>query len=483
MTEDQSVFPVTLWYSTLGMGDGHDFATRGYLRSLMKVGFFGLRLPPSISTSVLMLDEEADPDIKQFAPLTRPPDVARMKPLTLIKAGDPRIGTTKTIDGTDRFGKPMPMEVQVTEGSIDLDVEQEYVSTARQEVRSVVIHHDPASIARHYTTLTKRGKPNQVGYVGVTVWETSHIPDAVAMILNELHAIVVPSEHTKKALESSGVDIPVEVVRHTFDPERWSYPTMEELQYKERDSREKYVFYAIATPIERKNLKGLMRAYFKAFENRDDVILMIKTSGKKAEIKPVANQALEESSITGKRPALKILSGNWPTDKIRAFHLNGDCYVSACRAEGFGLCEMEAKLCGSRVITSEWGAAQEFLTHRVSAGGEMVGSPYRGTYEMNMVDNVRMTTGDDILIPCDLIPVEGMYGIGCYDEDQQWADPKEEALVEAMRKAAEQRLSPDMDSWSRLRDELSIEKIGNQLASVILRAREEAEREGQEDVF
>jgi glycosyltransferase involved in cell wall biosynthesis len=482
MTEEQKVFPVTLWYSTLGIGDGHDFATRGYLRSLMKIGFFGLRIPPSISTSVLMLDEEADPDIMQFASLTRPPDVARMKPLKLIKAGDPRIGTTKVIDGTDNFGKPMPMEVQITEGSIDLDVEQEYVSEARQEVRSVIIHHDPASLARHYTTLTKNGKPNRVGYVGLTVWETSHIPDAVAMILNELHSIVVPSEHSKKALVTSGVDVPVEVVRHTFDPALWPNPSVDEFGYKDRASREKYVFYAIATPIERKNLKGLMRAYFKAFENRDDVILMIKTSGQKAEIKPVAKHALEESAITGKRPALKVLSGNWPTEKIRAFHLHGDCYVSANRGEGFGLISMEAKLCGSRVITSEWGAEKEFLQYQDVVEHQVVeGGPYRGHAVQN--DGPGLTTGSDILIPCELIPVKGMYGIGCYDEDQLWADPSEDALIAAMRKAADQRLGPDMSAWSRLRDELSIERIGTQLASVILRAREETEREGQKDVF
>jgi len=193
MTQKQQIFPTTLWYSTLGMGDGHDFATRGYLRALMNVNFSGLRLPPSISTSVLMLDEQADPEITQFAELTRPPEAARMKPLKLIEAGDPRIGTTKIIDGTDMAGNPKPMEVIITEGSIDLDVEQEYTSSVKQEVRSVVIHHDPASIARHYTTLTKRGRPNKVGYVGVTVWETSHIPDAVAVILNELNAIIVPS--------------------------------------------------------------------------------------------------------------------------------------------------------------------------------------------------------------------------------------------------------------------------------------------------
>ena len=480
MAQEQEVFPTTLWYSTLGMGDGHDFATRGYLRALMEIDFFGLRLPPSIATSVLMLDDKADPDITQFASLTRPPEVARMKPLKLIEPGDPRIGTTKIIDGTDMAGNPKPMEVTITEGSIDLDVEQQYVSSARQEVRSVIIHHDPASIARHYTTLTKRGKPNQVSYVGVTVWETSHIPNAVAMILNELHAIVVPSEHSKEALVRSGVEIPVKVVRHTFDPEHWPEPTLEELNYEERKDRGKYVFYTIATPIERKNIKGLMRAYFKAFEGRDDVVLRVKIPGKKAELKPLAVEALEQANITGKVPSINLFGGNWPTEKVRAFHLDGDCFVSATRCEGFDLVSLESKLCGSRVITSEWGAAKEFLTYKEVHDAKTIDNgPYRGMLDVKLIK----TTGHDILIPCELVPVQGMYGIGCYDEDQKWGDPNEEALISAMRQATSSRLPPDLKAWSRLRNDLSIERIGKQLSDVILNAREEAENEAQENAF
>jgi len=472
---DENFFPVTLWYSTLGMGDGHDYATRGYLRALMQVGFSGLRIPPSISTSVLMLDEEADPDITQFASLTRPPVEMRMKPMTLIKAGDPRIGTTKVIPGTDMRGESKPMEVKITEGSIDLDVEQEYMSKEVQEVRSVVIHHDPASIARHFTTLTKQGRPDKVGYVGVTVWETSHIPEAVAVILNELNGLVVPSEHTQQAFLASGVDIDIDVVRHTFDPKRWSEPTEAELERPK--GREKYVFYAIATPIERKNLRGLIRAYFKAFEGRQDVILRVKTSGQKAEIAEVAKQALEESGINaGRRPPFKVFSGNWATEKIRAFHLDGDCYVSACRAEGFGLCELEAKLCGSRVITSEWGAAKEFIEYQeVTHLDPMTGNPYRAPI------GHEATTGQDVLVPCKLIDVDNMYGIGCYETDQQWADPDEDALVAAMRRAARERLGPDREAWGRLRRELAYEKIGAELGAVILRAREAAEEESGND--
>jgi len=479
MSEKDEVFPVTLWYSTLGMGDGHDFATRGYLRALMEVDFFGLRIPPSISTSILMLDEKADPGITQFASLTRPPEITRMRPLKLIPPGDPRIGTKKIISGTDMLGNPLPMEVVITEGSIDLDVPQQYVSATRQEVRSVVIHHDPASIARHYTTLTKIGKPVGVGYVGVTVWETSHIPNAVAVVLNELNAVVVPSEHSKKALQDGGVEIPIEVVPHTFDPKLWPYPSEEELP--RNPEKKKYVFYAIAPPIERKNLRGLMRAYFKAFEGRGDVILRIKVPGDKSEIAPIANEALEQAKISGRRPSVKIFAGKWPTDKIRAFHLDGDCYVSACRAEGFGLCELEAKLCGSRVITSEWGAAKEFLLKNETVEQEIRGGgPYRGN---SVSFETVQTTGEDILVPCSLIPVEGMYGIGCYDTDQQWADPDEEALIAAMRRSRQENLGPDTLSWGRLRDLLGVERIGHQLASVIMRAREEAEREGKKDVF
>lgn len=341
------VFPMTTWYSTLGIGDGHDFATRGYLKALMSVGYSGLRLPPSVSTSLLRFDK-TNQELSDFAELSKPPKEVRMKPLKLIEAGDPRIGTTYKVESygmsgervMDKEGNPAFMEVPYTEGAVDPDVEQERFSKNRTETRCVVIHHDPASICRHYTNMTKQGRAPGVAYVGITVWETSEIPEAVAMIMSELDMIIVPSQHAKKALNQSGVSTKIIVIPHAFDEERWPYPKELELGLEEyREKRDRFVFYTIATPIERKNLIGLMRAYFKAFEGRKDVVLRIKSSATKGQLKEMAVSALEQADVCkDDRPPLQFFTGKWPIEKIREFHLDGDCYVSATRSEGFGLC-------------------------------------------------------------------------------------------------------------------------------------------------
>jgi len=443
------VFKVTQWWSTLGIGDGHDFATRGYLGALMEVGYSGLRIPPGITTTLLRMDKE----MEHFEGLLRPDPAVRMKPLKLVEAGDPRIGTKRVIESKDDHGNTTETEVLITEGSIDLDVEQQYTSSVRQEVRCVVIHHDPASICRHFTNFTKQGRPEGVAYVGLTVWEASEIPEAVAMVLSELDMIIVPSEHAKKAFVTSGVSCPIRVVPHCYDPIHWPEPTDDEMDRVEE--HERYVFYSIATPIERKNLTGLMEGYFRAFEGRDDVVLRIKSSADKSQLVEMAKAAVEKAGIDkSKRPALKFFTKKWSIEKIRAFHLDGDCYVSATRGEGFGLCEMEARLCGSRVITTSWGAAPEvLLTEREfkNADGDCVS-----------------------LVPSIEVPVFNMQGIGCYEPDQKWAEPSIEALAGCMRWAAGRGLAVTDEmrrGWDSINTRFNPKVVGYQL----MKALEEAQ--------
>lgn len=478
MGDDGKAFPITIWYSTLGMGDGHDFATRGYLRGLMSANYQGLRLPPSLSTALLRIDGASDPDMEVFSPLMRPPEQVRMKPMTLVQAGDSRIGTKRIIDGKDKHGNPEKVEIEITEGSIDLDVEQQYTSSQRFEVRCVVIHHDPASICRHYTNFVRKGRPQGVAYVGLTVWETSEIPEAIAVVLSELDLIIVPSEHAKKAFEQSGVSCPITVVPHTFDEEKWTRPTEEEL-LPDR-GRDKYVFYSIATPIERKNLTGLMRCYFQAFQGREDVILRIKSSGEKSQLKEMAKEALEQSGITEKRPPLRFFTGRWPIEQIRAFHLDGDCYVSATRGEGFGLPEMEARLCGSRVITTGWGAACEVLKN--GSTWQKFGDEMLQTYRSGGAEEVEGDHSPNLLVDYELTSVQNMQGIGCYEPEQKWADPKDDSLIDAMRLAAEQRFGPDRLSWDSMQSKFGQLDVGHQLSTALVEARETAEEE-EDDEF
>lgn len=472
-------WPVTMWYSTLGIGDGHDYATRGYLRALMDAGYEGIRIPPSIQTSFMRFDEHADKDLLRFRDLVRPPKHLRMKEMKRIKAGDPRIGE-RVIDGIDEHGKPFKETIIIGEGSTDIDEPIETTSYEKLATECVVLHHDPASISRNYTNFTKSGRPAGVAYVGITVWEPDSIPNAVARILSELDCIVVPSEHTRRAFLRSGLETKCVVVPHTFDPEVWSEPALEDFE----SDREKYVFYSVGTSIARKNLSTLCAAYFAAFEGRTDVTLRLKGSGDFADLAATAKKGLERAGITGSRPPIRLYTDMWPVAKMRAFHLDGDCFVSATRGEGFDLCAFEAKLCASRVITTNWGASPEFivkavLVHADELASGSAGGPYR-TAEFPADQDQCVS---DILVPANLASVDGMYGIGCYNPSQKWAEPDFDALVESMRRAERERISPDISAWGNLRSTYGPEAVGSELADVLRDARSEAKENSDEDTF
>jgi glycosyltransferase involved in cell wall biosynthesis len=431
----ENIVPTTLWYSTIGTGDGHDYATRGYLSALMKSGYQGLRLSPLSYTSVLKTNK----DLSMFEEIIRPPASARLKPLVRIQPGDPRIGTKVVING---------MEVEITEGSTDLEARQEYSSPTRFAVCCVVIHHDPTSTCRQYAAMVKADRSPGVAYVAITVWEPSEIPRQIALVLSELDHIIVPSQHVKTAFEKSGVECPISVVPHSFNSDQWPEPTPEEMGFANKGGR--FVFNTIATPIERKNLIGLMRAYFKAFEGYEDVVLRIKSNGDESLFKKMLNDAMEQSGISGRRPLVKIFQGQWPVAEIREFYLDSNCYVSATRGEGFGLPEMEASLCGRPVITTNWGAAPEVLAGR---------------------ENVH-------LVDYNLVPVFNMYGIGCYEPEQLWADPKDDSLVEAMRLVYRRGAVSDHESWKLMNSRFSEDVVGASLTAVLGSAQLDAAGEG-----
>lgn len=467
------VVPTTMWYSQLGLGDSHDYATRGYLIALMRAGYEGLRLAPSKYTSVLRINAAGmEKDLAAFSDLAKPPPRARMKPLVRVQAGDPRVGTKRMVGN---------VEIEITEGSIDLDVPQQYTSSTRSELKCILVHHDPTSICRTYAAMAKTGRGEGVAYVGLTAWESSHIPKSIAIVLSELDWIIVPSEHTKKALTTSGVMCPISVVPHTFDAALWRRPTSEELHHR---SDGRFVFYAIATPIERKNLLGLITAYYRAFEAKDNVVLRIKTNMDASRAQELLDKAAAMGFVSKEKPLVKFYPGQWSMEKMRAFHLDGNCYVSATRGEGFGLPELEARLCGRPVITTNWGAAPEVVAPTPQRRLEEVtggsGGPYR-IVEAGLLGGVTEAGTEHVyLVDAFEIPVEGMYGIGCYEPDQKWADPDPVALCSAMRTAYKKGPCVDPYAWDLMQQRFGEEAVGSQFADVLRSAQDAAAAEDED---
>jgi len=431
----------TLWYSTLGIGDSHDVATRGYLDSLLAVGYAGLRLPPSRTTGLLNIRPGSE--LARYAHLAMPPSPAKA---VYVQPGDHRVGTPRPVAFPDGGAYPGPAGEMTLDpvgpedrlwraGDFDpANTPREFFASAGERVDCVVVHHDPGSTARTVSGLLRLGRPPGVAYVGITVWEANRIPAEIAAVLGDLDVMVVPSRHTERAMLEGGLEVPICVIPHAADFDFWAQPDLR------LEQAETYDFYSIATDIPRKNLDGLVKAFCLAFEGRKDVRLWLKVSGKP--------DALRRLMPARTLPQVVLLSQRWPMARVRELHLASDCYVDATRGEGFGLPHLEASLCGNPVVTTGWGAAPEVL--------EVAGGAYK------LVDSA-------------LVPVpEEMAKYGPYSGAQLWAEPKLDDLVEAMRAMERDRPGRDPSKWTRLQPAYSTQAVGAALVEVLAGAKQAA---------
>lgn len=446
-------YPVTLWQSTLGTGDGQDMATRGYLRALMEIGYEYVVVLPR-GSHVEHLDE---PWVQPFLPILGYPKKFDAPPLKRIQEGDPRIGKPwkHLEDASERVLQvpapthapagtpPTKWDTRVAVGEVDQDYYREHPEErqprgkARTEL--LVVHVDPNRLARTRDQLA-RDSQGEVPIVGITAWEADRVPAALAQQLSDLDCLIVPSDHTARAFRKSGLDpeCPVRVVPHALTMPRLSD---EEYSKSVNNPSTRYVFYTVASDIPRKNLRGLIAAYCRAFAPRfENVGLVIKTGGDKDALKALYNEGCELGS-TRVWPKIALYGDRWSDEKIRQLHLQGNCFVSATRGEGFGLGEAEAALMGNPVVSTGWGAVPEVL----DLPGMML---TKVGYDLVAVD-------------------EDMSAYGAYAPDQQWAEPHIDELADAMRRCAVERWPKSLAQARVLEKTYSLKRVGGKLASAL----------------
>ena len=447
-------YPCTLWHCNLGVGDGQDMASRGYLRSLLDREYKNVVISPRGST----INHFNDPELEPFREIFGFPEKFRAK-IKRVEAGDPRIGTQWKNQEPQTF--PPPVHAPKNSATITWDakaavgdVDQDYYEEHPDELGTkwspknelLVLHYDPGQLARSRDALMREGA--DIPIVGITAWEPDRIPQAIAQQLSDLDLLIVPSAHTARAFCKSGLDpeCPLRVVPHTLGIEPL---TSAEANNASLSKRNRYGFYTIGTDIPRKNLRGLVAAYFKAFApNFDLVSLLIKTSGEDKVLQQLVREGYEQSGVgrIKSRPNISLYGQRWEAQKIRALHNQGHCWVDAGRGEGFGLGQIEAAAMGNPVITTGWGAAPEHL----SQPGVMVTS-----------------------IPYTLTGVDPeMAKIGVYREDQQWADPDLDALADAMRSAALERRAKSLSQARLIGETFSLREVGRKLSQALDSAKE-----------
>jgi glycosyltransferase involved in cell wall biosynthesis len=281
----------------------------------------------------------------------------------------------------------------------------------------VVVHTVPEYYPHFVARERARGGGAQVW--GSTVWETDRIPDHWPPLIALLDGLIVPTAWNRALFRAAGVTIPIAVVPHLrqFTGPAAGHDAQARLAARLPACAGRLVFYSIGTWLERKGWAPLVRAYTQAFRASDPVLLVLKTTPcdlerkafasalrRRARGAAVAPQLARMRRWRWRPPPIALVTDALPEDEVQALHERGDCYVSLCRAEGWGLGAFEAGWLGKPVIMTGWGGQTAFLRPETS-----------------------------FLVDWRLAPVRPAVSDPSYTPAQNWAEPDLASAVAAMR--------------------------------------------------
>lgn len=238
-------------------------------------------------------------------------------------------------------------------------------------------------------------------HIGRVFWETDRLPDDFARNCELCNELWTGSEYNKQAIIKAGVTKPIYIIPQAIDVD------IGEITPFKTAADDQYRFYSIFEWTERKNPKTLLRAFYTAFEEIENVVLILKTyvdnftPDKKREL--LHNIREVKDGLKLKRYAqVYIYDELLDRQEIYRFHKTGNCFVSAHRGEGWGIPQMEAMLVGNPVISTNCGGIHEHVDYITK-------------------------------IDYKLVPVKNTRNQQWYQENQNWADIVMDELGAAMR--------------------------------------------------
>ena len=234
-------------------------------------------------------------------------------------------------------------------GGISSNRKQLLTALHKKEART------PSLNLYHSIPIRYRRPPGKTKHFGFCVFETINPPEDWIETMNNMDGILTASRFNKSIFENSGVKVPITVVPHCFDPKLFHK------QVKPRGSYRQTTFISLGTWKERKNWKGLIKAWYEAFEEKNDVCLLIKTD-KPNELKRAVQESKRTSQWRSKSTAPIYCEENPICDfeEIPRFLKKGDIYISTSLGEGFGLGGMNSMALGIPVITTRFGGCLQY---------------------------------------------------------------------------------------------------------------------------
>jgi glycosyltransferase involved in cell wall biosynthesis len=208
--------------------------------------------------------------------------------------------------------------------------------------------------------------------IGVTAAiETDRCNPAWINACNNMHSVIVPSEHAKLSLTNTGrLTKPIHVVHESYI-EEIDNVTHNNVFDKFSTSFNFLVFGQITgnNPYnDRKNTFNTIKWICEKFKNNKEVGIVIKTNaGRNTKIDrnlvtSILKHLINEVRV-GEFPRIHLLHGDMNDNEVASLYKHSQikALVSLTRGEGFGLPTLEAAASGLPIIATGWSGHLEFL--------------------------------------------------------------------------------------------------------------------------
>jgi len=289
----------------------------------------------------------------------------------------------------------------------------------------------------------KYKEPGKV-MVNHTIWETTKLhPDWVPYINNNADKLLVATQWNVDVFRDSGVTIPIGCVPHCINKDDDLMVSPYQLA---NISDSTYLFGFVSQWTERKDPLSLLKAYWYAFQQNEDVALVLKTyrssyAESEKELIRSTIKRLKSIMVFDTFPKIYFISDMLTEDEMRGLYKRMDCYVTLDRGEGWGLGPFQAGAYGKPVIATGFGGVTEFLKE----------------------DN-------SYLVNYTLSPTHGMPYSPWYRSEQLWAQADIRHGAELMRKVyANQDAAKEAGAKLRtyIHDNFSYEIVGARMLKEI----------------
>lgn len=203
--------------------------------------------------------------------------------------------------------------------------------------------------------------------IAICCWETDRIPEHWVSQLNKFDEIIVPCEDNKEAFINSGVKPNITKVPFVFFKDDYVI-----------DNTNKFIipgvgpetvkYYNISQWSPKKGIDELIQAYYLAFQNDEDVILVLKgyinmrnQAGDAQKMLERINQ-IRNAMRLPKFPKIYVTDVMMSQSDVLKLHASCDIYVNMSKGEGWGIPAYESLVMGKELISVEHTGMKEYLT-------------------------------------------------------------------------------------------------------------------------